>query len=142
MNNHLQGLLLGYIKENNPELFVQLEQDDALHQWVMEKIQEVELVLNSAKPTKLSESDFMKVFRADLQPSRLRYVRDLLETEFTDVYERMLASGILHYELVNMVSACHFLFEEMPLISGMDNPQLDHAVAGVINDYLDAVGHE
>lgn len=141
MTNHLQGLLLGYIKENNPELLFQLEKDDALHQWVMEKIQEVELVLNNAKPTNLSESDFMKIFRADLHPSRFRYVRDLLETEFTDVYERMLASGTLHYELVNMVSACHFLFEDMPLISDMDNPQLDHAVAGVISDYLEAADH-
>ena len=48
MTNRLQGLLLGYIRENNPELLLQLEQDDALHAWVLEKILEVELVLNSA----------------------------------------------------------------------------------------------
>ncbi len=142
MTNKLQGLLLAHIRENNPELLFQLEKDDALHQWVSEKIQEVELVLSNAKPTHLSEASFMKFFRTDLHPSRFRYVSDLLETEFTDVYERMLESGTLNYELVNMVSACHSLFEEMPLIEDMDNPHLDHAVAGVIIDYLNAANHE
>ena len=142
MTNKLQGLLLGYIKENNPALLNQLEQDDALHQWVFEKIQEVELVLDQAKPSNFSESAFMEVFKADLHPSRFRYVRDLLETEFTDVYERMLESGTLQYELVNMVSACHYLFADMPLVEDMDNPALDHAVAAVINEYLEAADDE
>lgn len=136
MTDKLQGLLLGYIKANNPELLFQLEQDDALHQWVMEKIQEVELVLNNAKPTNLSETAFMKMFRADLQPSRFRFVRDLLEAEFTDAHDRMLEAGTLQYELVNIVCACHDLFDDMPLMHDMENPQLDHAIAGVINDYL------
>jgi len=139
MTNKLQGLLLGYIKENNPELLFQLEQDDALHQWVTEKIQEVELVLNNAKPTNISESFFMEIFTTDMQPSRYRYVRDLFETEFTDAYEQMLEAGTLHYELVNMVSACHGLFEEMPLNEDMENPMLDHVVAVVINNCLESV---
>ena len=136
MTNKLQGLLLGYIKENNPELLLQLEQDDALHTWVMEKIQEVELVLNNAKPTLLNETQYMEILTADLKPSKFRYVRDLFETEFTNDYERMVEAGTLSYELVNIVSACHQLFEDMPIIEGMENPHLDHAVAGVINDYL------
>ena len=136
MTNKLQGLLLGYIKENNPELLLQLEQDDALHTWVMEKIQEVELVLNNAKPTLLNETQYMEILTADLKPSKFRYVRDLFETEFTNDYERMVEAGTLSYELVNIVSACHQLFDEMPIIEGMENPHLDHAVAGVINDYL------
>lgn len=136
MSDKLQGLLLGYIKENNPDLLVQLEQDDALHQWVVEKIQEVELVLNHAKPTKLTDAAFMEIFASDLQPARFRYIKDLLETEFSDIYERMLEAGTLNYEMVNMVSACRYLFEDMPLIDDMVNPQLDHAVANVINDYL------
>ena len=136
MTNKLQGLLLGYIKENNPELLLQLEQDDALHTWVMEKIQEVELVLNNAKPTLLNETEYMEILTADLKPSKFRYVRDLFETEFTNDYERMVEAGTLSYELVNIVSACHQLFEDMPIIEGMENPHLDHAVARVINDYL------
>jgi hypothetical protein len=137
MSDKLQGLLLGYIRENNPDLLFQLEQDDALHAWVCDKIQEVELVLDNAKPIQVSDSAFMDIFKADLHPSRFRYVRDLFETEFTDQYERMREAGTLHYELVNMVSACHGLFAEMPLVEDMPNAQLDHAVAGVIHDYLE-----
>ena len=136
MTNKLQGLLLGYIKENNPELLLQLEQDDALHIWILEKIREVELVLNHAKPSLLSETDYMEFLTADLKPSKFRYVRDLFETEFRDDFERMREAGTLSYELVNIVSACHELFEDMPIIEDMENPHLDHAVAVVINDYL------
>jgi hypothetical protein len=139
MTDKLQGLLLGYIRENNPELLLQLEQDDALHAWVLEKIREVALVLNNAKPSALNEHECMEILTADLRPSKFRYVQDLFETEFRDDYERMLAAGTLTYELIEMVSACHSLFEDMPLVEGMDNPQLDHAVAGVINDYLQGV---
>ena len=136
MTNRLQGLLLGYIRENNPELLLQLEQDDALHAWVLEKILEVELVLNSAKPTLLNETECMELLTTDLKPSKFKYVRDLFEAEFTNEYDRMLKAGTLNYELVNMVSACHDLFDDMPLTEDMENPHLDHAVSGVINDYL------
>lgn len=136
MTDKLQSLLLGYIKENNPELLLQLEEDDALHAWVLEKIREVELVLKNAKRTALDEMACMEIMTADLRPSRFRYVRDLFEMEFTDAHERMQEAGTLTYELVNMVGACHSLFEEMPLVEGMENPHLDHAVAGVISDYL------
>ncbi len=134
MSQTLQHLLLNYIRENNPALLTQLQKDDSLHAWVCDKIEEVEIVLGQAKPT--TDSAFMEVLTVDLQPSRFRYVRDLFETEFRDEYERMMEAGTLNYELVNLVSACHPLFEQTPLIEDMDNPQLDHAVANVINDYL------
>jgi hypothetical protein len=102
----------------------------------MEKILEVELVLNSAKPTLLNEKECMEILTADLKPSKFKYIRDLFEAEFTTEYERMQKAGTLNYELLNMVSACHDLFDDMPLREDMENPHLDHAVAGVINDYL------
>ena len=136
MTDKLQGLLLGYIKENNPELLWQLEQDDALHAWVMEKMKEGELVLNNARPSVLNESECLEILTADLKPSKFTYVRDLFEAEFTDEYERMQKAGTLPYELMNMVSACHDLFDNMPLIEDIENPHLDHAAAGIINDYL------
>ena len=138
MTQTLQHLLLNYIRENNPALLTQLRKDDALHAWVCDKIQEVEMVLNQSKPGPVNEHQFFDILIMDLQPSRFRYVRDLFETEFSDEYERMMEAGTLNYELVNMVSACHPLFEEFPLIEDMDNPQMDHAVANLINDYLNS----
>ena len=115
---------------------MQLQKDDALHAWVSDKIQEVEMVLNESQTGQVNEDQFFDILTIDLQPSRFRYVRDLFETEFRDDYERMMEAGTLNYELVNLVSACHPLFEEFPLIEGMDNSQMDHAVAGVIYEYL------
>ena len=94
------------------------------------------MVLNSAKPTLLNETECMELLTTDLKPSKFKYVRDLFEAEFTNEYDRMLKAGTLNYELVNMVSACHDLFDDMPLTEDMENPHLDHAVSGVINDYL------
>ena len=135
MKETLQGLLLGYIRENNPGLLMQLQEDDGLHAWVMEKIAEVELVLNASKPSP-GEKECMELMTADLNPSRFRFVRDLVETEFTDMNEQMQMAGTLQYELLTMVALCHHLFDEMPMDDGMENPQLDHAVACVIGEYL------
>lgn len=135
MKQKLQGLLLGYIRENNPGLFKQLQEDDGLHAWIMEKIAEVELVLNASMPSP-TEKDFMDLMAVDLHPSRFRFVRDLFETEFTDMYEQMRKAGTLQYELLSMVALCHHLFDEMPFEEGIDNPQLDHAVACVMGEYL------
>ncbi|MES2373465.1 MAG: hypothetical protein V4557_12845 [Bacteroidota bacterium] len=134
MREELQGLLLGYIREQNPVLLKQLQEDDSLHAFVMDKIAEVESVLISKPDT--TEVEYLKLLTSDLDPVRYRFVRDLFETEFTDMCDLMRSAGTLPYELLDMVAACHHLFEEMPLVDGMDNPELDHAVACVIAEYL------
>ncbi len=137
MRDKLQGLLLGYIRENNPDLLFQLEEDDALHAWVLEKIQEVELVLQNSKPSLLMEADYLDLMTAELKPSKFHYIRDLLEEAFPAEYEQMKASGALSIEVVNMISACKGLFDEFPLSEDMEeNLALDHAATGVISDFL------
>lgn len=136
MKETLQGLLLDYIRENNPELLARLRLDDGLHAWVMDKISEVELVLNSAKPSYMIETECMDLMTANLQPSRIRYLRDLFETEFTDVCDRMIEAGTLAYELVRLAGICTSAFETFPLVDDMENPQLDHAIACTIHEYL------
>jgi hypothetical protein len=140
MSDKLQGLLLGYIRENNPDLLYQLDEDDALHAWVLEKIREVELVLQSAKPTYLIETECMEIMTAELKPSKYNYIRDLFEEEFPEMYESMNASGVLKFELINMIMACGRAFDEWPLLDDdHENKQRDHTVIGIIHEYL-AIG--
>lgn len=136
MRDKLQGLLLAYLTENNPELLEQLEEDDALHAWVLEKLKEVELVLQSSKPLFEIEREAMDIMTADIRPSRYRYLRDLFEERFPEEYDRMLDAGTLRYELVTIVGICHNLFESHTIMESIDNPQLDRLAVAVISDYL------
>jgi hypothetical protein len=136
MKEKLQGMLLGYIRENNPDLFQQLDEDDALHAWVLEKLKEVEMVLNQSRPNAALEAQCMDIMTADLRPSRMRYLRDLFEERFSGEHDLMLASGTLTYELMEMVSACHDLFEDNVLLDGIDHPELDRLIVKRISTYL------
>jgi len=142
MSDKLQGLLLGYIKENNPDLLMQLDEDDALHAWVIEKIREVELVLGDAKARRVPDNEFMDLMTVDLKPSKFHYMRDLLEDQFPEDFDQLLASGELRFAIIQMIGLCNHLFESNPLREDIDeNAQLDHAVKAVMTDYLLAV-HE
>ena len=137
MNDKLQGLLLGYIRENNPDLLYQLDEDDALHAWVTEQIREVELVLGNAKATRIADTAYMDLMTVELKPSKFHYMRDLLEDQFVEDFNRFLASGELRYELIELIGLCNPFFEAMPLQEDIhENRQLDHAVKGVISQYL------
>ncbi len=136
MKDKLQGMLLRYIRENNPDLLQQLEEDDALHAWVLDKLKEVEMVLSQSKPGAALEAQCMDIMTADLRPSRMRYIRDLFEERFPEDHDRMLESGTLTYEMVEITALCHDLFEDMPLIEGIENPSLDRLTVIKISDYL------
>ncbi|NCI51305.1 hypothetical protein GWC95_15360 [Sediminibacterium roseum] len=137
MSDKLQGLLLGYIRENNPELLQQLDEDDALHAWVLEKIHDVELVLQHSKPGRIPDGEFLDLMTASLKPSRFHYMRDLLEDQFPEEFDQLLASGTLRFEIIQLIGLCGHLFEEMPLRADMEeNVQLDYAVKNVVFQHL------
>ena len=137
MSEKLQGLLLGYIRENNPDLLQQLDEDDALHAWVLEKIGEVEIVLKQSKDRRIPDNEFLDLMTADLKPSKYNYLRDLLEEEFPDDHERLKESGMLRYEILHIIHLCSYYFETMPINDDPDeNRQLDYAVSGMITDYF------
>lgn len=136
MKNKLQDLLLNYIREHHPLLLQQLLADDALHAWVLDKLSVVDMVLTQSKPYHLLEAECMELLTADLRPHRLRYIRDLFEERFTHEYEELCLTGSLHYELTAMAALCKDLFDEYPLIEGMEYPHLDQQVVQRISKYL------
>lgn len=129
-------MLLAYIRENNPDLLRQLEEDDALHAWVLDKLKEVEMVLSQSKPGSQTEQRCMDIMTADIKPSKFRYVRDLFEERFPDEYDRMLEAGTLTYEVLAMAGLCHNLFEDHPIVDDMEDPQLDRLAVAAISNYL------
>lgn len=136
MKNKLQYLLLDYIREHHPELLQQLLSDDALHAWVLDKLSVVDMVLTQSKPYHLLEAECMELLTVDLRPKRWRYVRDLFEERFTLEYEQLCITRMHHYEITAMTALCKDLFDQYPLIEGMDYPDLDQQIVARISQYV------
>jgi hypothetical protein len=66
------------------------------------------------------------------------YMRELLETEFEKPYKRMRDSGILTYELINLIGACEPIFEVFAFGEETeDSSELKNAITGMIAEYLE-----
>jgi hypothetical protein len=85
----------------------------------------------------------MEELTRDLRPSRFEYVRALLEDEFEEAHQRMSSSGILTYEIINLIGACEPIFEVFGF--GEENEEareLRYAVMGMIAEYLESQGED
>jgi hypothetical protein len=74
-----------------------------------------------------------------LRPSKYNYIRTILSEEFEERYILMLEAGLLQYELVNMVSYCLPVFEDLRFSEEtVDNKFTRYAITGMINEYLES----
>lgn len=68
---------------------------------------------------------------------RYDYLRLVFEEEFEETYLAFLVNGILVYEMLNMLSACTYLFDEYGFPESGDSRLLRYAVTGTIAQYLE-----
>lgn len=129
MKKQLEGLLYEYLKENNPDLFVLLDEADALHAFVLAEIEEVSHLVTI--------EECMDAMTVELRPSKYLYIKNILEDEFPFDYQQLSDCGILKYEVINMVAACDPVFDEFPLTEESEvYEHLKFEVMGVMSDYL------
>ena len=67
---------------------------------------------------------------------RYDYLRLVFEEEFEETHLAFLVNGILVYEMLNLLSACAYLFEEYGFPENEDSRLLHYAVTGTIAEYL------
>ena len=65
------------------------------------------------------------------------YLRLVLEDEFEETYLQFLISGILPYEVLNLLPLCARYFEEFGFPESEDSRLLRYAVTGTIAQYLE-----
>ncbi|MBN8836140.1 MAG: hypothetical protein J0I09_02695 [Sphingobacteriia bacterium] len=143
MLNEIKNHLLDYIRENNPDILFQLQQGDGLAQYINQKLNDAAELLERLKkeqqPGYLIEIICLKQITADLRPSKYNYIRTILSEEFEERYILMLEAGLLQYELVNMVSYCLPVFEDLRFSEEtVDNKFTRYAITGMINEYLES----
>lgn len=68
---------------------------------------------------------------------RYDYLKLVFEEEFEETHLAFHVSGILVYELLNLLAACTFLFDEFGFPESEDSRLLRYAVTGTIAEYLE-----
>jgi hypothetical protein len=131
-----------YLLHNHTDLLIALQEEHRLDHYLKQKVESIHDMLaqlqEEYRPAYVIEALCLEELTRDLRPSRFNYMRELLETEFGPNYRRMLQSGILTYEVINLIGACEPIFEVFAFgEEAEDSRELKHAVMGMIAEYLE-----
>ncbi|MBB1285708.1 hypothetical protein HRH25_15095 [Flavisolibacter sp. BT320] len=139
MQENLMQKLLLYITENNPDLLFRLEEEEAVSNYLLDKVTSVSSIINGAdQPDYLKEETCMSIMTQSLRPSKFNYICRVLEEEFEATHWQLKRSGTLKYEAVNLVMYCQPLFEAVHFSeANEENRLLYYAVAGAVVEYFD-----
>lgn len=141
MEDLLKEKLWFYIIHNNPDLMFTLQEDYSVLDYLNEKISSVKSILedmlSDGTPQYIIEEICLNVLTEDLKPSRFLYIRSLLSDEFDKTYAAFQESGILTYEVINLMESCRPIFETIGFTKeNEEDRNLRNALIGQIADYL------
>jgi hypothetical protein len=143
MKEILVSKLLEYVRDNNPELLFVLEAEDKLRLWLYSKAESVESIWQQMQADKqpvyvIEEACLIEITR-ELKLSRYNYITNLLEQDFEKDYQRLVQSGLLQHEVVNMIGYCDSIFNDLKFTEeNEDNSFIHYAIAGAVSEYLDS----
>lgn len=147
----MQGTLINnlyqYIKENNPDILTELEEAGNTTKYLSGKVSAIDALINQlsgeGKPPYIIEEICMGVLTEDLKPSRYNYILHILESEFEEQYNQFLESGVLLFEISNIIEHSNPIFDDLNFSEeNEDNRFLRYAITGVIKEYLGNVTSE
>lgn len=133
--------LIDYIKESNPDLLVTLQEENRVTDYLQENVASVDGLINelltaNTAPSVIEELCMEELTRP-LRPSRFLYIKRILEEEFPKEFEKLHSNGLLTTELINMISACDSVFDELQFSeANEDDRTLRYAVTGTVHEYL------
>lgn len=141
METALKEQLWSYIVRNNPELMYDLQEEYKVSDYLEEKVtgimNEVEHLLDDGLPAVTVKELCLERLTDDLKPSKFLYIRQIVESEFPLAFEAMQQSGMLTYEVINLIGNCERIFQRFSFSEQtLDNRQMRYAVIGEIDFYL------
>lgn len=134
--------LVEYLRENNPDILFSFQDDGSLISYIKQKINSVDGLIHELKeqhrPDYIIEELCMDALTADLRPSKYQYIRRLLEEEFSEEYQQMLGTGLLRFEIMNLISNCNPLFEVFGFSEEIEEDRnFRYTVIGTIKEYFE-----
>lgn len=141
MEDLLKEKLWFYIIHNNPDLMFTLQDSYDVLGYLNEKVNGIKSILedmlSEGTPQYIIEEICLNVLTENLKPSRFLYLRSLLSEEFEKTYTAFQESGILTYEVINLIESCQPIFEAIGFTKENEEyPTLRNALIGQIADYL------
>jgi hypothetical protein len=147
----MQGTLITnlyqYIRENNPDVLIELEESGSVTKYLCDKVSTVDSLLEQLtkenKPAYIIEELCMGFLTEDLKPSRYNYILNILESEFEKKYNQFIESGIVLCEVCNIIKCCQPVFDDLNFSEeNEDNRFLRYAITEVLGEYLNSVTSE
>lgn len=130
-----------YIRENNPDLLLMLQEENRLADYLQESVASIDGLINQLvtenKPPSVIEEACMEELTRHLKPSRYQYLKNILEEEFPNDYERLFERGLLTTEIINMIAASDPVFDELNFSEqNEDDRHLRYTITGVVFEYF------
>lgn len=134
MKDKLKEKLWTYIVHNNPDLMLNFQQDFSVTHHLEEKMNGIQplasQLLAENKPGYIIEELCMTELTKDLRPSKFNFICNILEDEFEQDFLRIKESGLLTYEIVNLISESETVFETLGFTEiNEQNQMLRYALA-------------
>ena len=139
MQEILLQTLYEYIRENNPDLLLLLEETGAVSNYLDDKVASLHL-LNDVQnePAYILEEVYLNLLTQDLRPSKYNYIKAILQEEFEPEYLQWQESGILKFEIINLIERCQPSFDELNFSEANEDDQfLKYLIIGTIGEYVE-----
>jgi len=143
MQEMLKEKLWTFIVHNNLDLMLNLQQDFSVTSYLEMKVFNVwplvSQLLAENNPEYVIEELCMEELTKDLRPSKFNYIQGVFEDEFEEDFLRIKESGMLTYEIINLITESETVFETLGFMQ--DNEQdrmLRYAIAGTIRQYMES----
>jgi hypothetical protein len=130
-----------FLVENHPDLVVSLQADGRVTQYLQDRLDMLddlpEVLLEKGQPLYIAEDMCMEILTRDLQASKYHFICSQLSNFFETIYEDWSVSGILVFEVINLIQLCDPVFLEFGFCeeSG-DDPKISAAAVEVIGKYV------
>ncbi|WP_130855648.1 hypothetical protein [Olivibacter jilunii] len=133
--------LWDYIVTNNPELMYNLQEDYKVQKYLQERVQGIlplaDALEKAGEQAYTIEEICLDALTEELRPSRYHYIIGILKEDFEDFFEDMTASGILTFEVLNMMEACEPVFELLNFsVEREQDRMIRYAIIGQLHEYL------
>lgn len=141
MQTMLKEKLWTYIVHNNPDLMFSLQEDYSVTRYLEEKVNAIMPIagqlLTEGRPLYAVEELCLETLTEGLKPSRYLYIRSVIEEEFKQDFDQLKESGVLTYEIVNLIEACKGIFNDFGFSrESEENRHLRYAIIGQVHEYL------
>jgi len=141
MKTVLQEKLWAYIVHNNPDLLLELQEQNSVTAYLDEKVAgilpQAQQMLSVGTPAYEMEEFCLNAMTEELRPSKYLYVLSVLQEEFPKDFERIAKTGILVHEVLNMLYACRQTFEDLEFSQASeDDRHIRYAIIAKVHEYL------